>query len=331
MRKNLHKISLFLGLFLLFMGTAQSQNGELVLATPDLNNYSCEVGEVETFIWKYNYTLDGFDKQCDDINPASVELTFGEGADELVEVVGGPSVSGCFVSLNIRCLVDNPLDQLDMMICVNALDLFQANGVDNNSADDDGVGCFDLMDFTVPVEMTFFNASLDNKKVVLNWQTASELDNEGFEVQKSSNGQTFAELGFVNSTRSTGIKDYRYVDNNPINGINYYRLKQKDYNGNYEYSDVISVKNSNIVSPISIYPNPVSINEPVNVFVDSNNNEVAQVKVYSITGAVISSKDYSLNAGLNKVRVQTSNLAEGLYIISVEMGTERFNKRLIIQ
>lgn len=326
MRKNLHKISLFLGLFLLFMGTAQSQNGELILATPDLSTWTCEVGEVNTFIWKYNYTLDGFDKQCDDINPASVNLTFGD--PSAVQVVGGPSVSGCFVSLNFRCLTDDPLD---MEICVNALDVFQANGPDNASADDDGIGCFDLMSFTVPVEMVFFNADMDKSKVVLNWQTASEVDNEGFQIEKSSDGNTFTELGFVNSTRSTGIKDYRYVDNNPVNGINYYRLKQLDYNGNFEYSDVISVKNINEVSPISIYPNPVSINESVNVFVDSSKDELAQVKVYSITGAVISSNDHNLNSGLNKVRVETNNLAEGLYIISVEMGTERFNKRLIIQ
>jgi len=326
MRKNLHKISLLFGLFLLFMGTAQSQNGELILATPDLSSWTCEVGEVNTFIWKYNYTLDGFDKQCDDINPASIDLNFGD--PSAVEVVGGPSVSGCFVSLNFKCLTDEPLD---MTICVNALDVFQANGADNDSADDDGVGCFDLMSIMLPVEMVFFDANMDNSKVVLNWQTASEVDNEGFEVQKSSDGKTFAELGFVNSTRSSGIKDYRYVDNNPINGVNYYRLKQMDYSGNYEFSNVISVRNNNKVSPISIYPNPVSINDPVNVFVDSDKDEVAQVKVYSISGAVISSNDHNLNSGLNKLRVETASLAEGLYIISVEMGSERFNKRLVIQ
>jgi len=326
MRKNLHKISLLFGLFLLFMGTAQSQNGELILATPDLSTWTCEIGETNTFIWKYNYTLDGFDKQCDDINPSSVDLTFGD--PSAVEIVGGPSVSGCFVSLNFKCLTDDPLD---MMICVNALDVFQANGVDNDDPADDGVGCFDLMSFTVPVEMVFFNAELNNSKVVLNWQTASEIDNEGFKIEKSSDGNTFTELGFVNSTRSTGIKDYRYVDNNPINGVNYYRLKQMDYNGEFAYTDVISVKNANKVSPISIYPNPVSINESVNVFVDSNKEEVAQVKVYSTTGAVISSNNHNLGSGLNKVRIDTGNMPEGLYIISIEMGTERFNKRLIIQ
>ena len=325
MRKNLHKFSLVFGLFLILMGTAQGQNGELILATPDLNTWTCEVGEVNTFIWKYNFTNDGFDKQCDDINPSSVSLTFGD--PDAVEVVGGPSVSGCFVSLNFKCLTDA---ELDMEICVNALDPFQANGTSDDS-DDDGVGCFDLMSFTVPVEMVFFNANMDNGKAVLNWQTASEIDNEGFDVEKSSDGKSFQNLGFVNSTRSTGLKNYRYVDNNPVNGINYYRLKQKDYNGNFEYSDVISVRNINEVSPVSIYPNPIALNELVNVFVDSELDAQAQVSVYSISGAVISTTDYYLNSGLNKLRVETSNLAEGLYIISVEMGAKVFNKRLVIQ
>jgi len=326
MRKNLHKISLLFGLFLLFMGTAQSQNGELILATPDLSDFTCEVGEVQTFIWKYNFTEDGFDKQCDDIDPVSVSLSFGDTADA-VEVVGGPSVSGCFVSLNFRCLEDV---ELDLEICVNALDAFQANGL-TDSEDDDGVGCFDLMDFTVPVEMVFFNANLDNNRTVLNWQTASEIDNEGFEVQKSSDGQSFEELGFVNSTRSTGIKNYRYVDNNPVHGVNYYRLKQMDYNGDFSYSDIVTVRNNNKVSPISLYPNPIAINELVNVFVDSENESEAKVRVYSVSGAVITTDRHILNSGLNKLRIPTSDLSEGIYIISVEMGAEVYNKRLVIQ
>lgn len=311
------------GFFLLFMGTAQSQNGELILATPDLSSFTCEEGEVHTFIWKYNFTEDGFDKQCDDIDPASVSLSF-TGAD----LVGGPSVSGCFVSINIRCTGD---EELDIDICVNALDGFQANGLDADSADDDGVGCFDLMDFTVPVEMVFFNANMDDNRIVLNWQTASEVDNEGFEVQKSSDGKSFEELHFVNSTRSSGIKNYRYVDNYPVAGINYYRLKQMDFNGNFEYSEIISVRNNNKVSPISLYPNPISVNELVNVFVDSEMSSEARVRVYSISGAVITTNRHFLNEGLNKLRIQTSDLAEGIYIISVEMGAEVFNKRLVIQ
>ncbi len=327
MRKNLHKISLLFGLFLLFMGTAQSQNGELILATPDLNDWECEVGEVNTFIWKYNYTLDGFDKQCDDIDPSSIALDFGDSADN-VQIVGGPSVSGCFISLNFRCLTDDPLD---LELCVNALDFFQANGADNDSADDDGVGCFDLMNFVMPVNMVFFDASIDNNRVVLNWQTASEIDNEGFQVQKSSDGKSFEDLHFVNSKRSTGIKNYRYVDNHPINGINYYRLKQIDYNGDFAFSEITSVKNANEVSPVSIYPNPVRINEVVNVFVEAYQSESAQVKVYAVSGAMISNTKHYLNSGLNKVNVQTGNLAEGLYIVSIEVGSKVFNKRLIIQ
>lgn len=326
MRKNLHKFSLIFGLSLILMGTAQSQNGELILATPDLSTWTCEVGEVNTFIWKYNYTEDGFDKQCDDINPSSINLDFGTSTDD-VQIVGGPSVSGCFVSLNFRCLSD--ID-LDLNICVNALDPFQANGF-SDDADDDGVGCFDLMDFVMPVEMVFFNANMENGKVELTWQTASELDNEGFEVQKSSNGTSFNDLGFVNSTRSTGLKDYRYVDNNPISGTNYYRLKQMDYNGDFAYSDIVSVKNQNTVSPISIYPNPIAANELVNVFVDSQNASNAKVSVYSISGAVISTTNHYLNDGLNKLAVETSNLTEGLYIISVDMNSKVYNKRLVIQ
>ena len=74
-------ISLFLVLFLLFVGTAKSQDGELTIATPDLSTFTCEVGEVQTFIWKYNYTLDGFDKECDNIDPESIELSIGIAGD----------------------------------------------------------------------------------------------------------------------------------------------------------------------------------------------------------------------------------------------------------
>ena len=111
----------------------------------------------------------------------------------------------------------------------------------------------------IPVELTSFTATTNGKEVILNWSTATELNNQGFEIQRSTEGEEFFTVGFVNGHgTTTEQQNYSYADRNLDDGKYYYRLKQVDYDGSYEYSDVVEVDfrafNSYLLE--QNYPNP---------------------------------------------------------------------------
>lgn len=94
----------------------------------------------------------------------------------------------------------------------------------------------------LPVEFSSFEAEKEGDYTLLVWSTAFESDNEGFYVEKSTDGKFFQEFAFiVGEGNSTESNTYEALDRDPVAGTNYYRLKQVDYNGNERYSDVISV------------------------------------------------------------------------------------------
>ena len=111
----------------------------------------------------------------------------------------------------------------------------------------------------LPVELTSFSAEAHDQKVILKWSTATELNNNGFEIQRRVAESDFATIGFVKGEgTTTNQKEYSYVDKDLVDGKYYYRLKQIDYNGTYEYSDVIEVdvRSLNDYALEQNFPNP---------------------------------------------------------------------------
>ena len=94
----------------------------------------------------------------------------------------------------------------------------------------------------VPVELVSFNSKKDHNNIILEWQTATEINNDFFNIERSSDSKNFKMIGKVMGYgNTTETIDYDYTDRNPIKGTNYYRLKQFDYNGEFEYSEIISI------------------------------------------------------------------------------------------
>jgi hypothetical protein len=113
----------------------------------------------------------------------------------------------------------------------------------------------------LPIVLLYFNAKPDNGQVDLSWGTSTESNNSYFSIEKSSNGQDFAFLENINTKAPGGNSnmalDYSALDLNPYFGINYYRLKQTDLDGNFTYSKVVAV-NFSKKTTVTIYPNPTS-------------------------------------------------------------------------
>ena len=117
------------------------------------------------------------------------------------------------------------------------------------------MGAFELQTF-LPVELISFAAKPSSGNVMLDWATASEINNDYFEVERSTDGRSFNYLGKKNGAGTTTLAHhYQYLDKNPINGVNYYRLKQVDFDGTTAYSEIVSVEMKS--EKLELFPNPV--------------------------------------------------------------------------
>ncbi|MBC7777949.1 MAG: hypothetical protein H7246_21120, partial [Phycisphaerae bacterium] len=111
----------------------------------------------------------------------------------------------------------------------------------------------------LPVELVAFNAGMHkDKAVLLNWRTASESNNEGFHIDHSPDGRSWQTRGFVPGHGNSQTEQvYQFLDERPLPGTNYYRLKQIDFNGQFEYSAIKSVLVAGDRKlAIQVYPNP---------------------------------------------------------------------------
>ncbi len=180
----------------------------------------------------------------------------------------------------------------------------------------------------LPIELISFESKLIDAQVKLIWQTASEVDNKGFEIQRSRAMKTWETLYFVEgSGTSVVINSYKFIDERPLYGTNYYRLKQIDFDGSYEYSDALSVDfNNRDIKPFQLYPNPVTNGELILSF-HKDFNETSTFALYSPTGQLIL-KRKTINP---KETVDVKGLNTGIYRLELTNGHEVWQELIVIQ
>jgi hypothetical protein len=185
---------------------------------------------------------------------------------------------------------------------------------------------------TVPVEITIFKAIANGKRVILNWSTATELNNYGFEIQRSFNKNEFITVGFVKGNGTTSDQHtYSYADKNLSNGKYYYRLKQMDYNGSYEYSDVVEVEwrffNTYLLE--QNYPNPFNPITTIGFGVKEKAN-VKIVVINSIGEEVAVILNGEMEPGFHQVQFNGVNLTSGVYFYQLKAGSFIETKKMIL-
>lgn len=166
----------------------------------------------------------------------------------------------------------------------------------------------------LPVELISFTANFQDHRVTLQWKTASETNNHGFQLQKSNDGSRWNDLVFIEGQGTSNISnEYKYMDTQPYNGENYYRLKQVDFDGAFEYSEVVSARLDLAPNNIIIHPNPVSnfltIHLPEST---DTQNEIMQIK--NMNGQILKEIASSFNSEL---LIDVSTLPSGVYLIQV--------------
>lgn len=182
------------------------------------------------------------------------------------------------------------------------------------------------IDFTIPVELTSFSALQQNRKVQLNWVTATEVNNKGFEVHRKLKNQDWETLTFVSGFgTTTEQKKYSYEDDYeflPYNGKVIYRLKQIDFDGSYKFSEQISVDVTFIPSETNIsqnYPNP--FNASTTIKYNLSQEGVVKVAIYNPVGQEIERLIQSnQSAGTYEVIWNADSYASGIYFYMFELS-----------
>jgi hypothetical protein len=191
----------------------------------------------------------------------------------------------------------------------------------------------------VPVELISFSAHLNERSLVLNWQTATETNNKGFEINRQSaegTGQSgneeWEKIGFVagNGT-STETHLYSFTDNNVSSGKYNYRLKQIDFDGSFEYSKEIEV-DVNLPAAFALlqnYPNPFNPSTTIKYSIPED--QQVKLNVYDPLGEkVVTLVDGFQKAGQHKVNFDASGLPSGIYFYSLETSSYTSVKKMIL-
>jgi hypothetical protein len=180
----------------------------------------------------------------------------------------------------------------------------------------------------LPVELINFTVKKDGNAALVEWATATEINNNYFDVEHSTDGDHFTKLERVYSKNgnSTSVQNYSIVHNSPIKGINYYRLKQVDFDGAFEYTDVRSIVFGN-ANGLTIYPNPA--NSILNVKVPNGMDNNSVIEIVNATGQVVRSID---NATVTNtvLELNVSDLALGYYFIQIRTSADLFREQFII-
>ncbi len=173
---------------------------------------------------------------------------------------------------------------------------------------------------TLPVKYVSFKGARSENINKLTWITTNELDNTGFEVQKSTDGKNFEKIGFVNSNYVSGNATYNFNDATN-DRVSYYRLKQIDKNGKFTYSVVVVIKSAEAgnIHLETIYPNPVAAD--LNLKVSALNADKLAIVITDATGKTVANYHASVVAGMNHFEYSVSNLRAGTYYIKL-IGTE---------
>jgi hypothetical protein len=274
--------------------------------------------------------------------------------EQIVETIGGNIIAAGFSTPSGLYIYDSNGNQLNYFSAVTGLrGVFQlGNG---NYLVTSGTGVYVLDQFTgavvatpvsgvagrstheydlsiVPVELTSFTGVFIDQKVVLNWTTATEINNQGFEIERSEDKFSFNSIGFVPGFGTTSEpKSYSYTDQTINSGIYYYRLKQIDYDGSFTYSGIVEVEvpQPTGFSLMQNYPNPFNPSTTIKFTIPEK--EFVSLKVYDVMGnevAILLNEEKQ--AGLHSIQFEASKLSSGTYFYKLQVGNIVEMKKMIL-
>ncbi len=186
----------------------------------------------------------------------------------------------------------------------------------------------------LPVELVYFDAKTDLNSIVLKWETATEVNNSGFEILRSTDGYFYNKIGWLaGNGNSQESKQYQFVDKDiRPNKIYYYRLNQLDYDGTNDYSPVVTtmITDETIIEVGEVFPNPVGGNF-ARIEINTPVEAEARMLLFDARGALMSEGETYLKEGTNYLKIDVKDLIPGTYFAKVQVGQEWWYRKIWVQ
>ncbi|MEL6558714.1 MAG: T9SS type A sorting domain-containing protein [Bacteroidota bacterium] len=221
------------------------------------------------------------------------------------------------------------LDFSGQSVSISSDGLRVASSSTNNDGNGNLAGHVRVFDIAsvLPVELISFTGWQDSQDILLSWETASEFQNDFFEVQRSLDGRKWALIGKVDSKAENGesneLLSYNYIDRNIDQfGAIYYRLKQIDFDGQFNFSSQIVVNNPLNRNSVMLFPNPVK--DDISLHMNSQVEQTVDFAIMDMSGREYHSESgLSLNRGANQFDFDISELKQGVYLLTIRFGEEQ--------
>jgi Lamin Tail Domain len=169
---------------------------------------------------------------------------------------------------------------------------------------------------TLPINLMYFSLNNNNNKILMGWRTASERNNAHFTIERSSDGRSFSEIGrLAGAGNSNETKTYTFTDERPLRGLNYYRLKQTDFDGAYTYSPIRSAA---FGTPGRLTLSPSPANSWIHVQYEAPAQEEGVWQVFDAAGRILLSGVWEAE-NLSQ-DIELSGLPQGVYIFRLAAG-----------
>lgn len=186
----------------------------------------------------------------------------------------------------------------------------------------------------LPVELARFEGKASQSGISLTWETASEQNNSHFEVERSTDGSTFEQLGSVPGNGNSVVTiAYQYLDKHPHPGLNYYRLKQVDFDGKYEYSKVVAVTLGEDAAALQVVlaPNPCPNGDCQLSIATAAPGQPVRVQLQDLTGRVVFEQLLQDDGELLQLTPEHLQQLRGVFILSAEAGQEVVRQRVVLE
>ncbi|MEP6464756.1 MAG: alpha-amylase family glycosyl hydrolase [Parafilimonas sp.] len=176
--------------------------------------------------------------------------------------------------------------------------------------------------------LSFTAQKTDAHSVLLNWSAESDGNNDRFEIERSNDGISFAKIATINAVATSGAQHYSYPDNNPLNGISYYRIKQIDKDGSYQYSSIQKINLADAVKQWNIYPNPARNNATIAALA---NYTKADIIISDVSGKIIYRLSVNNITVNQQIIIPVHQFAKGIYVIRISTEQNTDTQKLIIE
>ncbi|MBC6996589.1 T9SS type A sorting domain-containing protein [Neolewinella lacunae] len=189
----------------------------------------------------------------------------------------------------------------------------------------------------LPVTLLAFTAEAKEKDIQLDWATSNEVDNEGFAVERSTDGTEWRQVGWVTGAgEQEAEQTYSFMDQSVMPGATYfYRLKQMDYDQTFTYSEVVQAQlQQALVDGVfmgQVFPNPAPSAQAANLEIFLENPTQVDIVITNFAGQQLRSQRMNLSAGAQKLELNTIDLPTGLYLASFNLAGKAIHRKFEVQ